>query len=70
LREADIGFRIITGGCFLRHDAIRYYDYELVGDIANAYTAHDRGFFVGNHPFDLTDQIERLHSVLNQVCTR
>ena len=70
LREADIGFRIITGGCFLRHDAIRYYDYDVVGDIANAYTAHDRGFFVGNHPFDLTDQIERLHSVLNQVCTR
>jgi len=41
----------------------------VVGDVANAYTAHDRGFFVGNHPFDLTDQIERLHSVLNQVCT-
>ena len=69
LREADIGFRIITGGCFLRHDAIRYYDYDVVGEIKNAYTAHDRGFFVGNHPFDLTDQIERLHSVLNQVCT-
>jgi len=68
LREADIGFRIITGGCFLRHDAIRYYDYDVVGGIENALTAHDRGFFVGNHPFDLRDQIEHLHSVLNQVC--
>jgi CDP-6-deoxy-D-xylo-4-hexulose-3-dehydrase len=70
LRAADIGFRIITGGCFLRHDAIRYYDYDTVGEIRNANTAHDRGFFVGNHPFDLTEQIERLHSVLNQVCHR
>ena len=70
LREADIGFRIITGGCFLRHDAIRYYDYDTVGEIKNAYIVHDRGFFVGNHPFDLTDEIERFHSVLNQVCRR
>jgi len=70
LREADIGFRIITGGCFLRHDTIRYYDYDTVGEIENAYIVHDRGFFVGNHPFDLTDEIERFHSVLNQVCRR
>ena len=70
LREADIGFRIITGGCFLRHDALRYYDYDTVGEIKNAFIAHDRGFFVGNHPFDLTDEIERLHSVLGQVCQR
>jgi CDP-6-deoxy-D-xylo-4-hexulose-3-dehydrase len=70
LREADIGFRIITGGCFLRHDAIRYYDYDTVGEIKNAFTVHDRGFFVGNQPFDLTEEIEHLHSVLNQVCHR
>jgi CDP-6-deoxy-D-xylo-4-hexulose-3-dehydrase len=68
LREADIAFRIITGGCFLRHDAIRYFDYDTVGEVRNANIAHDRGFFVGNHPFDLSEQIERLHSVLNQVC--
>ncbi|MBV8889165.1 MAG: DegT/DnrJ/EryC1/StrS family aminotransferase [Alphaproteobacteria bacterium] len=68
LREAEIEFRIITGGCFLRHDAIRYFEYDTAGEIKNAYIAHDRGFFVGNHPFDLTEQIEHLHSVLNQTC--
>jgi len=68
LKEADIGFRIITGGCFLRHDVLKYYDYETVGEIRNAYTAHDLGFFVGNHPFDLTPQIERLRAVLDRVC--
>src|SRR5262245_2901316 len=26
LRNADIGFRMITGGCFLRHEAIKYFD--------------------------------------------
>jgi CDP-4-dehydro-6-deoxyglucose reductase, E1 len=66
LKEADIGFRIITGGCFLRHDTIKYYDYDIVGNgVPNAELAHDRGFFVGNHPQDLAPQIEQLRRVLD-----
>jgi CDP-6-deoxy-D-xylo-4-hexulose-3-dehydrase len=68
LKEADIGHRIITGGNFLRHDAIRYYDYQCVGEIINADIAHDHGFFTGNHPFDLGEQIHRLRDVLNAAC--
>ncbi len=68
LKEADIGYRIITGGNFLRHDVIRHYDYSTVGPMTNADIAHDFGFFVGNSPFDLTPQIERLHAVLDRAC--
>jgi CDP-6-deoxy-D-xylo-4-hexulose-3-dehydrase len=67
LRKNDIGFRIITGGCFLRHDCIKYFDYDTVGDVVNANIAHDYGFFVGNHPFDLTPQLEHLHKVLKTI---
>ena len=70
LREAGIEFRMITGGCFLRHDAIRFFDYDTVGDIVNANLAHDRGFFVGNHPRDLTGEITRLRDVLDRVVPR
>jgi len=65
LKKADIGYRIITGGNFLRHDVIKYFDHDRVGEIKNADIAHDRGFFVGNHPHDLTPQIERLREVLD-----
>ena len=68
LKQAEIGYRIITGGNFLRHDVIRHYDYSLAGPVTNANIAHDFGFFVGNHPFDLTPQIERLREVLDQAC--
>lgn len=65
LREADIGFRMITGGNFLRHDVIKYFDYEVVGgSTPNADHAHDHGFFVGNHPHDIRPQLERLKRVL------
>ena len=67
LEKADIGFRMITGGNFPRHDAIQYFDYDIVGDLANADIAHDRGFFVGNHPFDLSQQIARLRDVFNKL---
>ncbi|MHB1231968.1 MAG: DegT/DnrJ/EryC1/StrS family aminotransferase [Burkholderiales bacterium] len=67
LKDADIGYRIITGGCFLRHDVIKYFDYDTVGKIVNANLAHDRGFFVGNHPQELTEQITRLHAVLTRA---
>ena len=67
LKQADIGYRIITGGNFLRHDVIKHFDYDRVGEIRNADIAHDRGFFVGNAPMDLTPQIERLREVLDQA---
>jgi CDP-4-dehydro-6-deoxyglucose reductase, E1 len=67
LKQADIGYRIITGGCITRHDVIKHYDYECVGSLPNANLVHDQGFFVGNHPFDLTPQIARLREVLDQA---
>jgi CDP-6-deoxy-D-xylo-4-hexulose-3-dehydrase len=68
LKKADIGFRIITGGNFLRHDVIKHFDYDIVGgSVPNADLAHDRGFFVGNHPHDLRPQIERFREVLDRA---
>ena len=67
LREANIGFRMITGGNFLRHDVIKYFDYECVGDTINADIAHDYGFFVGNHPHDIEPQIRYFHDVLTEA---
>jgi CDP-6-deoxy-D-xylo-4-hexulose-3-dehydrase len=34
----------------------------------NANIAHDRGFFVGNHPRDIRPEIEHFHRVLDQAC--
>jgi CDP-6-deoxy-D-xylo-4-hexulose-3-dehydrase len=67
LREAGIGFRMITGGCFPRHDVIKYFDYDIVNNLDNADLAHDRGFFVGNHPRDVRPGIEQLRVILDRV---
>jgi CDP-6-deoxy-D-xylo-4-hexulose-3-dehydrase len=67
MREAGIGFRMITGGSFLRHEAVKFFEYDVAGEIVNANLAHDHGFFVGNHPRDLTAEITRLHEVLDRA---
>jgi CDP-4-dehydro-6-deoxyglucose reductase, E1 len=67
LKAADIGYRMITGGCITRHDVVKHYDYECVNGLPNANLVHDQGFFVGNHPFDLSAQIERLRDVLDRA---
>ena len=64
LREAGIEFRMITGGCFPRHEAVKYMKHRTVGNLPNANAVHDRGFFVGNHPRDLTAELLHLKKVL------
>ena len=33
LRNAGIEFRMITGGCFPEHEAIKYFDYDIAGGV-------------------------------------
>ena len=66
LKKADIGYRIITGGNFLEHDVIAYFDYEVTKS-SNASYAHNYGFFVGNAPKDMTQEIDLLEKALKDI---
>lgn len=66
LKRARIGYRVITGGNFLRHDVAKRVDHVDTGS-ANADLVHDRGFFVGNHPLDIRREIDFLHKTLSRV---
>lgn len=64
LKAAGIEHRIITGGNFLRHDVIKLINHEVVGTTPNADLAHDRGFFVGNHAYDLSKEIHYFYTTM------
>ena len=57
LRKNNIQFRLITGGCFLKHSAKKYFDYSIYKNINNANYIHENGFFLGNAPVNLEDQL-------------
>lgn len=66
LKDANIEYRIITGGNILCNDVVKYYDYTVTKS-ANADIAHFNGFFIGNHPYDIRDKIDYLYESLKNI---
>ncbi|MEM0940066.1 MAG: DegT/DnrJ/EryC1/StrS family aminotransferase [Bacteroidota bacterium] len=65
LSESGIECRPIVAGNFTKNKAIKYFDYSIHGELDNANFVHERGFFVGNHHYDLTNEIEFVSNLLN-----
>jgi CDP-6-deoxy-D-xylo-4-hexulose-3-dehydrase len=61
LRENGIEFRPIVTGNFLKNERVlRYFDYEVAGELSNAEFIDARGLFVGNHHVPLEAELELL----------
>ena len=56
----DVETRPIVAGNFTKNEVLKYFDYELVGEMKNAEYLDKNGFFVGNHQFDICDKIDYL----------
>lgn len=65
--EANIDTRPIVAGNFARKDVVKYFDHEISGNLKAADFIEQRGFFVGNHQFDITDKIDYLKLTLNTL---
>ena len=65
LDQANIECRPIVTGNFTRNEVMKYFDYEIHGELKNADHLDKHGFFVGNHHFDLEEEINYLFNVLN-----
>jgi len=56
----------VTGN-FTRNEVMKYFDYEIAGELKNADYLHENGFFVGNSQEDLREQIHFLYETLEKV---
>ena len=57
LKEYNIQYRLITGGCFIKHEVKKYFNYSVYKNLNNANYIHEHGFFLGNAAIDLKDQL-------------
>ena len=64
LQENNIECRPIVTGDFTQNEVMRFFDYEIHGDLKNAKHLHDNGLFVGNQQVSLFEQLNHLHKVL------
>lgn len=67
LEENHIDCRPIVTGDFTKNEVLEYFDYEIFGEMKNAQYLDKKGFFVGNHQIDLTEEIKHLHRVLTSL---
>lgn len=64
LMDHNIDCRPIVTGNFTRNEVMKYFDYEIHGELKNADYLHEHGFFVGNHQIGLENEIKYLAGVL------
>jgi dTDP-4-amino-4,6-dideoxygalactose transaminase len=62
LENHNIDCRPVVAGNFAKNKVMDYFEYEIHGDLVNADTIDQYGFFVGNHHLDLADQVTWLKS--------
>lgn len=64
LTENNIEHRPIVTGNFAKNEVLKYFDYEIVGNLPNAAYMDQHGFFVGNHQFDISREIKKLYKII------
>ena len=66
LKEANIECRPIVAGNFTRNTVIKYMNYRIPEELANADEIHYQGLFIGNHSRINKEQVDYFISVLRR----
>ena len=68
LDSNGIEYRPIVTGNFLKNiELLNHFDYEIHGEISGAQIIEDNGLFVGNHHYDLSEQIDLLFKTIKTL---
>ena len=60
LNSAGFECRPIVAGNFARNSVMRYFDYEIFGELVNAEYVDNYGLFIGNHHYPVIEAIDIL----------
>ena len=59
--------RPVVSGNFLKNEALKYFNYSIGSEMTNAKNLDKNSFFIGNHHYDLSDQIKTVSEILLNV---
>ena len=64
LIQNKVEVRPIVAGNFSKNEVVKYFDYEICGDLKNSDYVDKNGFFVGNHHFPIVKELELLSKLM------
>ena len=67
LTSAGIECRPIVTGNFAKNDVIKWFNYEIFGELKNADRIDQYGFFVGNHHVPMSEPIKKLRATMTEA---
>ena len=62
--ENNIEYRPIVAGNFTKNKVIEYFDYSIYGDLKNSNILHNNGLFIGNHHFDVKNDLDKIYELI------
>lgn len=63
LENANIDVRPIVAGNFAKNEVLQWFDYTTVGNLEAASYIDEKGFFIGNHHYDVSKELEYVRSL-------
>ena len=60
----NISTRPIVAGNFTLNPVMKHLKFNALPKLENSNTIHKEGFFIGNHHFDVSDNLSKIHSLL------
>lgn len=70
LEDNNIECRPIVAGNFVKHDVIKYFDYEIFDELKNSNIIDESGLYVGNHHFCLQNEIDYLYEKITEFINK
>lgn len=67
LADNGVECRPIVAGNFVRNPVVEYFDYEVHGTLNASDKASDCGLFIGNHHYDVTENLEQVAKLIQSV---
>ena len=67
MEKNGIETRPIVSGNFLNNKVLKYFDYEVHGDSKNAEYLDKNGLFIGNHHYDLSEELDYLNKIIKNI---
>jgi len=67
LKENSVECRPIVAGNFTKNDVIKYFDYEIFGELSNADYIHNNGLFIGNHHYDISEKLQQVYNLIEEI---
>lgn len=66
-KDNNIECRPIVSGDFTKNEVIKYYDYTIHGELFNSEIVHKNGIFIGNHPHDISSELNLVKSIFDDL---